>query len=140
MFLNILHIITELLPSRSHIVLSLTLLKYLYYPVLGQQAGPLGGRVLVHSSDVLARPCPLAVQVEAISIRPSLDHAETWPKFGGHLLEEWRGERKQIQCVNTLYVTCLNRLIHTLLKVPPPWVCAQEEQEAQRLRRAPVIR
>lgn len=102
MFLNMPLIITELLPSWSHIVLSLTLLKYLYYPVLGQQAGPLCGRVLVHSSDVLARPCPLAVQVEAISVRPSLDHAETWPLFGAHLLEEGRGERTQIQCVNTL--------------------------------------
>ena len=67
---------------------ALTSLKYLYYPVLGQQARPLCRRVFIHSSDVLARPCPLAVQVEAISVRPSLDHAQTWSQVSTHLLKD----------------------------------------------------
>lgn len=68
---------------------------YLDYPVLGQQACPLSWRVLIHSSDVLARPCPLTVQIEAISIGPSLDHTETWSQFRTHLLKGERGHRQQ---------------------------------------------
>lgn len=73
----------------------LTCVSYLHYPVPGLQAGTLSWRVLVHGSDVLSRPCPLAVQVEAISVGPSLDHAETRPQLGTHLLDRNRQQRKQ---------------------------------------------
>lgn len=61
-------------------------LKYLYYLVLCQQACPLCWGVFVHSSDVLPRSRPLAVQIEAVSICPSLDHTQPWPQFGANLL------------------------------------------------------
>lgn len=61
---------------------------YLHYPVLGLQARLLGGGVLVHGSDVLARPRTLAVQVEAIAAGAPADHAEARPQFGFHLLGE----------------------------------------------------
>lgn len=61
---------------------------YLHYPVLGLQARPLGGGVLVHRSDVLAWPRPLAVQVEAIAVGASVDDAEARSQFGVHLLGE----------------------------------------------------
>lgn len=61
---------------------------YLHYPVLGLQARPLGWGVLVHGSDVLARPRPLAVQVEAIAVGASADDAEAGSQFGFHLLAE----------------------------------------------------
>lgn len=54
----------------------------------------LSWRVLVHGSDVLARPCALAVQIEAISAGPSLDHAEPWPQLGAHLLDKDKGSRQ----------------------------------------------
>lgn len=69
--------------------------QYLYDPVLGLQACPLSWRVFIHSSDVLARPCPLTVQVEAISAGASLDHAETGPQFSARLLEEATGEKRE---------------------------------------------
>jgi len=70
--------------------------QYLHYPVHGQQARPLSWRVFIHRSDVLARPRPLAVQVEAISARPPLDHTETGPQLSARrLLEETRGEKPE---------------------------------------------
>lgn len=68
---------------------------YLHYPVLGLQARPLGGGVLVHGADVLARPRPLAVQVEAIAVGASADHAEARSQFGFHLLGETSGQRER---------------------------------------------
>lgn len=65
--------------------------KYLYYPVFGQQACPLGWRVLVHCPDVLSRPRPLAVQIKAKSIGPSLDDAKTRPQLRTLLLKQNRG-------------------------------------------------
>lgn len=73
----------------------LTCVSYLHYPVPGLQAGTLSWRVLVHGSDVLSRPRPLAVQVEAISVGPSPDHAETRPQLGTHLLDRNRRQGKQ---------------------------------------------
>lgn len=63
---------------------------YLHYPVLGLQACPLGGGVLVHGSDVLARPRALAVQVEAIAVGASADDAESGSQLRFHLLGETR--------------------------------------------------
>lgn len=65
----------------------MTCASYLHYPVFGLQAGALSWRALVHGSDVLARPCALAVQVEAISVGASLDHTEPWPQLGALLLD-----------------------------------------------------
>lgn len=108
---------------------------YLYDPVFGQQACPFCWRVFIHSSDVLSRPRPLTVQVEAISAGASLDHAETWPQFSAHLLL-LEGETSD---VNNMYVTCAG-YSNMFIKIPPPCVSVQQEQEAQRSQRAPVSR
>lgn len=105
---------------------------YLHYPVSGLQAGTLSWRVLVHGSDVLSRPCPLAVQVEAISVGPSLDRAETWPQLGTHLLDRNRQQRKE----TGRRVTTLKQPLFSQ-KIPPPWASVQREPAAQRLWRAP---
>lgn len=72
----------------------MTCASYLHYPVFGLQAGALGWRPLVHGSDVLARPCALAVQIEAISVGASLDHTEPWPQLGALLLDRDRPQRE----------------------------------------------
>lgn len=72
----------------------MTCASYLHYPVFGQQAGALSWRALVHGSDVLARPCALAVQIEAISVGASLDHTEPWPQLGALLLDGDRPQRE----------------------------------------------
>lgn len=70
--------------------------QYLDYPVFGLQSCPLRGGVFVHGSDVLARPRPLTVQVEAKSVGLSPDHAQTWSQLGAHLLQEDGGENADI--------------------------------------------
>lgn len=77
----------------------MTILKHLYYPVLGLEACPLRWRVVVHSSDVLAWPGLLAVQVEPIAVSAPLDHAQTRPQLAStHLLNEDRAEDMMLIC------------------------------------------
>lgn len=72
----------------------MTCASYLHYPVFGLQASALSWRALVHGSDVLARPCALAVQIEAISVGASLDHTKPRPQLGALLLDGDRTDRQ----------------------------------------------